>query len=568
MTRRERWTMKTLLTLTLGALIGFAVFWLQPSHLAHNFSGPRHVLDVVLFVVLTGVVAHRAFMDVFGWVVASRIGAEPAYTPLPEGYRVAFITSFVPSVEPVEMLREALLAMLRADYAHDTWVLDEGGSDEVRLLCQEVGALYFSRNGERRYNLVAGPFTRKTKGGNHNAWYDTHGRDYDFVAQLDMDFLPEPTFLTRTLGHFQDERVAFVGTPQVYGNESDSFVAKAAAQQQYSFYGQILRGLSARGMCTMIGANHVVRVAALESIGWYAGHLTEDLLTGMRIHARGWRSVYVAEVLAVGEGPTTWHAYINQQTRWAFGCMDILRRHTRSLTRQMDWRRRLLYISLQQHYFSGVAAAAGLAVLICYFGLGLAPADLDPVDTIACYAPFFVLRFVLATWLQRFDLPGHRRGLLLPGRLVSIAVSPFYLLAAIGVFRERRLVFKVTPKGGMSLTAARRNPATLYRPHLVIGMIAACCIAAGEVLGRTSVPLMFWALVTAIGMFGFALMIWAQVDGVKAAQASPVHVPADGDSIELSAIERGVLGGAAVGGAAVSGSAVSDAALLAPFETD
>ena len=89
-------------------------------------------------------------------------------------------------------------------------------------------------------------------------------------------------------------------------------------------------------MANMIGANHVVRVAALNDIRFYAGHLTEDLLTGMRLHAQGWKSVYVPEPLAVGEGPETWKAYFTQQMRWAHGCMDILRWHTPTLAKKMS----------------------------------------------------------------------------------------------------------------------------------------------------------------------------------------------------------------------------------------
>ncbi len=62
----------------------------------------------------------------------------------------------------------------------------------------------------------------------------------------------------------------------------------------------------------LIGANHIVRVAALRDIGWYQGHLTEDLATGMRFHAGRWeRSTWPS---AGGRrGPTTWTAYFNQQ---------------------------------------------------------------------------------------------------------------------------------------------------------------------------------------------------------------------------------------------------------------
>ncbi|QQR52876.1 hypothetical protein IPG36_02045 [bacterium] len=53
----------------------------------------------------------------------------------------------------------------------------------------------------------------------------------------------------------------------------------------------------------LIGANHVIRVDALKSVGYYSAHITEDLLTGMKLHAHGWTSRYVPEVLAIGEGP-------------------------------------------------------------------------------------------------------------------------------------------------------------------------------------------------------------------------------------------------------------------------
>ncbi len=76
------------------------------------------------------------------------------------------------------------------------------------------------------------------------------------------------TSLTRTLGHFRDPYVAFVGTPQIYGNMGN-LIARGAAQQTYMFYGPILRALSSWRMTLLIGANHIVRVAALREVGWY-----------------------------------------------------------------------------------------------------------------------------------------------------------------------------------------------------------------------------------------------------------------------------------------------------------
>ena len=518
MTRRERRQYACLLILAVGSLAAFLVWWLRPDHVAGNFTGGGHAADVVLFVLLTLVFGHRLFMDAFTWLVAWGMTPDSA-SPDPEpGLRVAFITTFVPSSEPLDLLRATLPAMQSADYPHDTWLLDEGGVEEVRQLCEELGVRYFSRAGVRRYNLVAGPFTARTKGGNHNAWYDTFGHDYDVVAQIDTDFIPRHDFLTRTLGHFSDPSVGFVGTPQVYGNGGTSFVARGASQQQYSFYGPLLRGLASRGHANMIGANHVVRVAALRDVGLYAGHLTEDLLTGMRMHAAGWRSRYVPMPLAVGEGPETWQAYFNQQTRWAFGCMDILRWHTPALVREMSRRQAALYVSLQQHYFSGVAAAVGLVLLVAYFAAGIAPADVGLVEMLLWVTPLVIARQLVTSWLQRFNPdPEHDRGLHLTGRFMSIVTAPIFLLATIGVLRQKRLVFKVTPKGEGQRD---RTPMSMIAPHMVIGAVAIGCLASSVLSDRTSLPMLFWAACNAIIMTTFVGVVVATRSGRTAADTA------------------------------------------------
>ncbi len=285
MSRKERIVYTVLVILAFGSTAAFLGWWFQPEHVPHNFHQRWHMIDTALFVLLSSVFAHRLFMDGFSWVAAWGMRRQPSPPSPAPGHRVAFITTFVPGSEPLEILRRTLPAMRNADYPHDTWVLDEGGDEQVQALCHSIGVKYFSRRGVRKYNLIAGPFTARTKGGNHNAWYDEVGHQYDFVAQIDSDFVPSRHFLTRTLGYFEDERVGFVCTPQVYGNGRKSFVALGAAQQLFMFYGAIMRGLGSARLGQHDRCQSRVRVAALGEIGLYAGHLTEDLLTGMRLHA-------------------------------------------------------------------------------------------------------------------------------------------------------------------------------------------------------------------------------------------------------------------------------------------
>jgi cellulose synthase (UDP-forming) len=504
MTRFQRFSYRLLMFFGVASLVVFAAWWLQPAHLPTNFTGPSHLIDVAIFLLLTAVVSHRIFMDCYTWVVIRRIQPKAA-APIPEdGLAVAFITTFVPGVEGLDLLARTLPAIRDVDYPHDTWLLDEGNDASARALCESLGVRYFTRSGAREYNLIAGPYTAKTKGGNHNSWYDAHGSSYDIVAQIDTDFIPSHNFLTETLGHFRDPEIGWVGTPQIYGN-TDSFIARGAAQQQFSFYGPVLRGMSGRRMANMIGANHIVRVAALKDIDFYAGHLTEDLLTGMRLHARAWRSVYVPEALAIGEGPETWQAYFNQQMRWAFGCMDVLKWHTRKLVKTMPRAGGLLYVALQQGYFSGLAGILGIALLLAYFFGGIEISRVPLLGLIVWGAPYFILRGLIGFWIQQFNVrPRVERGLFLSGRILSLSVWPIYFLALVGVLRQKHLTFKVTPKGEGAQTTV--VPLALFRPHLVLAVICLSCVVAGVIRPHSSLVLMAWAAVNAVTLGAFVVM--------------------------------------------------------------
>jgi cellulose synthase (UDP-forming) len=160
------------------------------------------------------------------------------------------------------------------------------------------------------------------KAGNINhALKLAHGQ---IAVVLDPDHDPSPYLLERTLGYFEDPAVGFVQSVQAYGNQNDSFVAKAAAQQSYHFYGPFMTGTNTHGTTQAIGANCVFRRAALDSIGGHAAGLAEDMHTAMRLYAQGWQSVYVPEILTRGLTPSTLTAFYKQQLKWACGTFDLL----------------------------------------------------------------------------------------------------------------------------------------------------------------------------------------------------------------------------------------------------
>ncbi|GAY60252.1 hypothetical protein CUMW_200500 [Citrus unshiu] len=68
----------------------------------------------------------------------------------------------------------------------------------------------------------------------------------------------------------------------------------------------------------------------LSQVGWIYGSVTEDILTGFKMHCHGWRSVYCIPKRACfkGSAPINLSDRLHQVLRWALGSVEIfLSRH-------------------------------------------------------------------------------------------------------------------------------------------------------------------------------------------------------------------------------------------------
>ncbi|CAA6665646.1 unnamed protein product [Spirodela intermedia] len=82
-----------------------------------------------------------------------------------------------------------------------------------------------------------------------------------------------------------------------------------------------------------------------KEIGWIYGSVTEDILTGFKMHCRGWRSIYCmpARPAFKGSAPINLSDRLHQVLRWALGSVEIfLSRHSGGLHQH----RRLPFTSL------------------------------------------------------------------------------------------------------------------------------------------------------------------------------------------------------------------------------
>lgn len=71
---------------------------------------------------------------------------------------------------------------------------------------------------------------------------------------------------------------------------------------------------------------HLYYMSTDLQIGWIYGSVTEDILTGFKMHARGWRSIYCMPHRPAfkGSAPINLSDRLNQVLRWALGSVEIL----------------------------------------------------------------------------------------------------------------------------------------------------------------------------------------------------------------------------------------------------
>jgi cellulose synthase (UDP-forming) len=409
----ERWVLGLLLFLGVQSVVSFGLWWFRLSH----------VNNVVLFVLLSFATWYGVFRLMVGWYNVFHID-QPEPLPAPEGKRVAIFTTSSPG-EPYEMFVRTLAAVREITYPHTTYLLDDTRDPRMRALAEEMGAVHLE--------LIGIP---GAKAGKINAALQL--TDEEFILVLDPDHIPFPYFLDRVLGYFEDEHVGFVQVAQAYGNAKESFVARAAAEQTYAFYGPIMQGMNGTGTTVAIGANCTFRRAALESIGGHGIGLAEDLVTSIRLHARGWESVYVPEVLSRGLVPSDLDSYLKQQLKWARGVYDVLLREYPRAFRSLTPYQKISYFMIGSYYLVGVTSLIFLSVPLIYLLLGAQPAVFLLSEYLQHGVPvgaFGVAIYMLSErWLCD---PERERGIHWRGTLLKIGSWNIYLhgllLALLGI---------------------------------------------------------------------------------------------------------------------------------------
>jgi len=409
----ERWLLGILLFLGLWSVGYFALWWFRQEH----------VNQVVLFVLLSLATWYGIFRVIVGWYNSFHLD-QPEPVTAPEGLSIAIFTTSSPG-EPYEMFVRTLASAREVRYPHTTYLLDDTGDPRFGLLAEEMGAVHLELIGFP--GAKAGKINQALKLTNEK-----------FILVLDPDHIPFPEFLDRVLGYFADADVGFVQVSQSYHNARESFVARAAAEQTFAFYGPIMQGMCGTGTSVAIGANCTFRREALDSIGGHGIGLAEDLVTSIRLHAQGWKSIYVPEVVSRGLVPSDLGSFLKQQLKWSRGVHEVLfREYPRAFLRLSAYQR-ISYFMIGSYYVVGLTSLIYIAIPLIYLWTGHQPAAFLLSEYIEHALPVGLLGVIIYRFTQRWLCdPLRERGFHWRGTLLKVGSWSVYLkglaLSILGV---------------------------------------------------------------------------------------------------------------------------------------
>lgn len=489
------WDYPIFAVLTAGWVAAMFTFW-------YRWFGSegwgRHPIVYALLSALIGVVLVNQQGRWFLLLPMKR----PRPLPPSPGIRVAAVTTYVPGVEPREMLEESLAALVAMEYPHDTWLLDEGQDQALRETCARLGVRYFTRQGMERYNTRGGPFSARSKHGNYNAWLHEVGfRHYDVLAAFDPDHVPEPDYLQETIGFFADPAIGYVQAAQAFYNQDASLIARGAAEETYAYYSAVQMASYGMGYPIIVGSHNVHRMPALEAVGGFAPHDADDLLLTLRYRADGWEGVYVPRILARGLAPVDWGGYLGQQRRWARSVLDIKLRQHADYASSLPARTRIMSTLHGINFLHRAGLFAGGLVILLYLVATAQVRETIPFDVFLPAMWLVVAVQAQELYRQRFYLDWQgERGLHWRVGVLALAKWPWFLLALLDILAARRIGYVVTRKTEQS---------GVYTPFVAVNLglaaVSADIWAAGHVFGPLSAYGHAAGMVTVLCFAGLAL---------------------------------------------------------------
>lgn len=150
----------------------------------------------------------------------------------------------------------------------------------------------------------------------------------EYIAIFDADFIPSPDFLQKTVPVLNQDGIGMVQTRWGHTNREYSLITKAQAFWLENHFR--IEQTSRSNLNLFFNFNGTAGVWKKEAIidagNWHADTLTEDLDLSYRAQLKGWKFLYLEDVVSPAELPPTLAAFKSQQFRWTKGGAEVSRK--------------------------------------------------------------------------------------------------------------------------------------------------------------------------------------------------------------------------------------------------
>lgn len=304
--------------------------------------------------------------------------------------------------EPPHMVIETLDALAWVDYPNlEIIVVDNNTEDEAvwKPLEEHCAAL------GPRFRFFHLPKWPGFKAGALNFALAQTSPDAEIIGVIDSDYVVDQGWLRAAMPYFDRPEVAFVQAPQDYRDGGENAFKRMCYWEYAGFFhiGMVQR--NERNAIIQHGTMTLIRKSAMQRVGgWAEWCICEDAELGLRLFESGYEAVYMNHSLGHGLMPDNFSVYKTQRFRWAYGAVQILKRHWRALSEGQSLTRgqRYHFITGWLPWFADAAHIVfAVAAILWSVFLLLKWVEFPPAVFLVPTLSVFVFKIVAGFWLYR-----------------------------------------------------------------------------------------------------------------------------------------------------------------------
>jgi exo-beta-1,3-glucanase (GH17 family)/cellulose synthase/poly-beta-1,6-N-acetylglucosamine synthase-like glycosyltransferase len=246
---------------------------------------------------------------------------------LPE--KLPLVSIHIPACrEPPDMLRQTLDSVAQLDWPNLECVVVINNTPDpafwapIEDHCCVLGPRFKFLRVDRLQGFKAGALRLALE---HTA------PEAEIIGVLDADYVVHPDWLKDLVPAFADARVGFVQAPQDH-RDADRHITQMVMNREYAGFFDI--GMVQRNEVNAIVAHGTMclirREALIDAGGWSSDTIVEDTDLGLSMLERGWRAHYTQRRYGWGLLPSDFAAYKRQRHRWAYGGIQLIKKHWRA----------------------------------------------------------------------------------------------------------------------------------------------------------------------------------------------------------------------------------------------